>query len=147
MNLSKNFTLAEMLESGTARRLLINEQFSPPKDVVEKLEMLCKMVLQPLREHFGTAIKVNSGYRCPELNLRIGGVMTSQHLKGEAADIAIGGISTLEICEAVKKLDLDFDQCIEEYGSWVHISYKKGRNRRMTLQKKHGEKYQLLKLS
>lgn len=81
MQLTKNFTLAEMLRSQTATRNNIKEQFNPPKSVIDNLTLLCENVLQPLRDNICKAISVSSGYRNPKVNKAIGGATNSQHLK------------------------------------------------------------------
>lgn len=124
---SKYFTLTEMLESATARRLKINEQFNPPAEIVTNLELLCKNILDPLREQVG-AIIVTSGYRSPALNKAVKGAKSSQHMKGQAADIKGVNVSNAELFNQIQKLNLPFDQMIWEFGTdkepaWVHVSY------------------------
>ena len=85
MQLSKNFRLSEFTRSDTAKRLGIVNECSSVEQVLN-LAYLCHTVLQPLRDRFGP-IRINSGYRCPELNKAVGGVANSQHMRGEAADI------------------------------------------------------------
>ena len=94
-------------------------------------------MLQPLRDYYG-AITINSGFRSPEVNKAVGGANTSQHLRGEAADIIIKGVGNDEIWQYIKE-NLPFDQLILEHvkqnnpeGGWVHVSYAM-RNRRQAL--------------
>ena len=90
--LSEHFTLAEMLESAKARPFpgIWGQQCSPPADVRIHLEILCRQVLEPLRELLGGwPIHVNSGYRCADLNRLVRGSETSQHMRGQAADIVL----------------------------------------------------------
>jgi zinc D-Ala-D-Ala carboxypeptidase len=127
MKLSKNFTLEEMLESQTARRKNIEEQFQPTEDIIANLKLLCKNILQPLRDEAG-AIMVSSGYRCPRLNKAIGGSKTSQHRFGQAADIKGVESSNAKLFAQIKKMKLPFDQLIWEFGTakepaWVHVSF------------------------
>jgi hypothetical protein len=136
MNLSENFTLAELIESPTARRRRIEEQFNPPVTVVKSLTDLCKYILQPLRGRVGP-IKINSGYRSPQTNEAVGGAKTSQHLKGEAADIEGINMTNAQLFRLIQEMELPFDQLIWEFGtekepSWVHVSYGI-RNRRQVL--------------
>ena len=84
MKMSTNFTLSEMISSQTATRLGIDN--TPNDDQIENLKELCEKVLQPIRDKFGP-VRVTSGLRVPELNTAIGGSGSSQHCKGEAADI------------------------------------------------------------
>ena len=82
MRLSKNFTLEEMV--ATSHRRL---QDTPALEVVQNLQKLCVLVLQPLRDTIGAPVYINSGYRSKRLNARVGGVPNSRHLQGRAADI------------------------------------------------------------
>jgi len=134
MKLSKNFTLAEMLESQTARRHGIDEQFMPPAKVVDNLQALVKNILQPLRDKVGP-ISVSSGYRCKRVNTIIKGAASSQHLTGQAADIK--GANNKALFDAIIEMKLPFDQLIWEFGTkanpaWVHVSFGP-RNRRQVL--------------
>ena len=79
------FTLDEFVRSATATAHGIDN--TPSKEAVTNLELLVSRVLDPLREAWGSPIIVTSGYRCEELNKRVGGVKTSYHLRGMAADI------------------------------------------------------------
>ncbi len=94
MPLSSNFTLGEFLRSNTAERDydLKKEQENPSDTIIESLQHLVDVCLQPIREKFGYPIRINSGYRCPLLNKLVGGSATSQHCKGEAADVDVSPI-------------------------------------------------------
>lgn len=133
MKLSNNFDLAEFVKSDTATRMGIDN--TPAFQEVENIARLVVNVLQPLRNAYGKPITVNSGYRCQALNKAVGGSPTSSHMKGEAADITAGSKEENKVLfELVKKLNLSFDQLIEEKEfSWVHISYRKGNNRNQIL--------------
>lgn len=127
--------MGEMMRSDTADRRGIDNRCS--KEDAERLKKLIENVLDPLREAYGKPIKVNSGYRCPELNKAVGGSKTSDHMKGCAADI-VGTPNTKaenkRLFELVKSLDLPFDQLIDEKNlSWVHVSYREGNNRKQVL--------------
>lgn len=140
MKLTEHFTLEAMLRSQTATRLGISEQFYPKKPIIDALEALCFFVLEPLRIAIGKPIHINSGYRCARLNRNIGGVSNSQHISGEAVDITVEGMTNVEIISAIKKLELPVDQCIEEFGSWVHVSHcGKNRNQFLTAHKLDGK--------
>lgn len=162
MQISKNFTLEELLKSPTALQWDFKEQFTPPEDVVENLIQLVVNVLQPLRDKIGRPIRVTSGYRSPRVNSKVGGastringrvVQTSQHVLGEAVDIECwvdGRESNNLIVEALRELakspTFEWDQIIKEFGtennpSWVHISFKKGKNRKQVLRKVQGRPY------
>jgi hypothetical protein len=131
MRLSRHFSLSEMTRSVKAVQLGIQNE--PAAVEIENLATLCTSVLDPLRDALGTAIKVNSGYRCPELNRRIGGASSSQHIQGRAADIQCPGMSTMQLFKRIIELELPFDQMIYEAASrtaqWVHISFDSSRNR------------------
>jgi zinc D-Ala-D-Ala carboxypeptidase len=127
MNLSKHFTLREFTKSQTAERKgIINE---PDEDQIESMEQLCENVLEKIRSAFAKPININSGYRSVALCEAIGSKSTSQHCKGEAADIEIYGVSNYELAKYIEK-NLNFDQLILECwddsdpnSGWVHISY------------------------
>lgn len=123
MNLTKNFYLNEMLASQSAVRLGFDEQFTPDQAVIDNLRALCQNVLQPLRDGLQRAILTSSGYRCPRVNQAIGGAKTSQHLFGMAADINVGHLTTEQLYQRIKKSGLVFDQLIQEFDRWVHVSY------------------------
>lgn len=89
--------------------------------VRDSILALTENVLQPLRDAWGKPLKVNSGYRCKALNAAVGGVPTSQHVKGEAADIAAG--DPVKLARLAVKLGLPFDQMIL-YPTFVHFSHK-----------------------
>ena len=127
----KYFTIAELTRSDTARRLGIDNK--PPASAVKALTLLVDEVLDPVREAWGGPIRVNSGYRCPELNKAVGGSPSSQHQRGEAADITVGSRSAnRRLLTLIKRLDLPVDQCIDEKDCrWIHVSHRSGRNRRM----------------
>lgn len=139
MKLSENFSLQELIKSQTALRKGINNKPASP-DIVVNLQTLCEKVLQPVRDHFGKPVTVNSGYRCPKLNKAIGSSSKSQHTKGLAADIEIPGVSNKELAEYIES-NLPFDQLILEFyngvdpsSGWVHVSYiDDTNNRKQTL--------------
>ena len=142
MKLGKYFSLSEMVKSQTAIRKGIDNL--PNDEQIEALIELVENVLDPVREHFGRPVTVNSGFRGKKLNKAIGGSKSSQHCKGEAADIEIPGVSNPEVSEWIKN-NLDFDQLILEYhtsgipdSGWVHVSWrssKKNRKQVLTIDK------------
>jgi uncharacterized protein YcbK (DUF882 family) len=121
MQLSEHFSLSEMTFSQTATRRGLDNTPSAP--VVKNLKTLCEKVLEPLREKLGKPIHVTSGYRSEVVNAAVGGVSNSQHLLGEAADIVVPGMSVQELFNFVRNSGIEFDQLINEYGRWVHVSY------------------------
>jgi hypothetical protein len=145
MKLSDNFSLKEMTKSQTATRKDIDNE--PGEEEIENLKQLCERVLQPVREHFGKAVRVNSGYRSPELNSAIGGSKTSDHCKGMAADIEINGVANADLAEWIKD-NCEFRQLILEFytpgipdSGWVHVSHDLDDNRKkvMTAMKEDGK--------
>ena len=128
MRLSKNFTLKELIKSDTAVRKGINN--NPNEDHINNLERLATNILQPVRDHFAKVVSVSSGYRSPELCVKIGSSAKSQHAKGQAADFEIFGVPNAELAKYI--IDhLDFDQLILEFhnpeepnSGWIHCSYK-----------------------
>lgn len=90
-------------------------------EVRDSILALTENVLQPLRDAWVKPLKVNSGYRCKALNAAVGGVPTSQHVKGEAADIAAG--DPVKLARLAVKLGLPFDQMIL-YPTFVHFSHR-----------------------
>lgn len=128
----KYFTLNEFYKSATADQYKIDN--TPNEDAVKNIEALVAMILDPLREAWGRPIYVTSGYRCPELNKRVKGSNTSQHKTGQAADIKVGSkIDNKKLFQLIQKLNLPYDQLIDEYNySWIHVSYSP-RNRKQIL--------------
>lgn len=126
-DLSEHFSLREFLRSGTATRLGID--MTPEPAVVHALRDLCAQVLEPLRRMLAAPIAVTSGYRPGDLNRAIGGARHSQHLLGQAADIVVVGMRPLEVWRTLIHSDLPFDQAIEEFDQWTHVSYS-ARHRR-----------------
>lgn len=131
VQLTRNFGLRELCYSPTALTRDVPNVPGPAE--VEAMTDLCVHVLQPLRDLLGKPVRVNSGYRCALLNSLVGGANGSQHRKGQAADIEVDGMTSLELFRVIVE-NLPFDQVIEEFGSWVHVSYKKIGNRGSMLQ-------------
>lgn len=133
LKLSKDFTLAEMLRSDVATRMGFDEQFSPPIEVIRGLEQLTENILQPLRDAARSPIRVTSGYRCDRVNTAIHGAQGSQHVNGEAADIENYELGNEFLYNEILRLNLPFDQLINEFNfAWVHVSYS-NRHRRQLL--------------
>ena len=120
--LSENFTIEEFTRSDKAKELGITNE--PGEKELAALRVLVSRTIQPLRDKLGVPIHVNSGYRCPELNKAVGGVPTSQHQKGEAADLSIDGKAN-DILEALENNDIPFDQAIlYRKQNFLHVSLK-----------------------
>ena len=127
MKISDHITYAEAIHSNTAKRRGIDNTPNPTQ--VENMKLTAEKIFEPLRKFVGGPIKVNSFFRSPELNTKIGGSKTSQHCKGQAIDIddVFGYKTNAEMYNWIKE-NLDFDQMIWEFGTdmnpnWVHISY------------------------
>jgi zinc D-Ala-D-Ala carboxypeptidase len=127
MNLSKNFTLTELVKSEVALRKGLDN--TPGEAEIASLKVLTEKVLQPIRDHFATGVKVNSGYRSPQVNKAIGGSPNSDHCRGMAADIEIPGLPNHQLAEWINQ-NLKFSQVILEFympgdpnSGWVHVSY------------------------
>ena len=130
MKLTNNFTLEELTKSETALRQGIDN--TPTVEVVENLKVLCEKVLQPVRDHLGRGVKVNSGFRSLAVNAAVGGVQgakPSDHTRGMAADIEIPGLANAELAQWIEA-NLEFTQVILEFytqgvpdSGWVHVSY------------------------
>lgn len=119
MKLTPNFTLEELTHSETAVRLGLDN--TPSKDVESNLVRLARM-LEDVRKVLGRPIMVNSAYRSQEVNKAIGSKPTSQHCIGCAADIKVPGLTPDNIVKEILKTNIEFDQLIREFDSWVHIS-------------------------
>ena len=126
MELTRNFTLSELIKSDTAIRKGINN--NPNAEQIEKLKTLCEKILQPVRDHFGR-VKITSGYRSPELCVAIGSSLNSQHARAEAADFEVVGVDNCDLADWIKR-ELPYDQLILEFytpgepnSGWIHCSW------------------------
>ena len=136
VRISKNFALSEMTKSATAERLNVDN--TPNLYHLVNLTHLAIHILQPVRDQFGV-ITINSGYRSPALNAKVGGSKTSQHCNGQAADFESFSTPNPDLALWITK-NLDFDQIILEFydgvdpnSGWVHCSYNLMGNRRKIL--------------
>lgn len=145
MNITKNFTLHEMTKSETALRFGMSNE--PSQTEIDNLRVLCEEVLQKVRDYYGMGVKVNSGYRHPLVNAKVGGSTTSDHCKGMAADIEIPGIANADLAQWIKD-NLQFRQLILEFytpgvpdSGWVHVSYDPNdlKNQVLTATRKDGK--------
>lgn len=131
--LSKNFDWKEFEKSDVANKHHINNAIID-WDVRDNIKALVDNVLQPLRDAWGSPLFINSGFRCKELNEKVGGAATSQHCLGSAADVEVS--DPYALAKLIKKLGLVFDQVIL-YPTFVHISFKRdGENRGQILYNK-----------
>ena len=146
MYLSKHFTLDELTKSATAQRKGIDN--TPNAEELENLQRLVDNILEPLRQHYGRAIIITSGFRCEKLNKLVGGSPTSQHRFGQAADIRSVSdrlADNKELFDMIKEMKLPFDQLIFEYGNdagpdWVHVSFSPKMRHQVLRAKKVGKK-------
>ena len=134
VRISKHISYKEATRSATALRLGIENV--PNQYELQNMEMVAKHVFEPLREAVDAPIKINSFFRCEELNKAIGGSTKSQHCQGRAIDIddVYGNVSNAFMYYYIKD-NLDFDQLIWEFGTdhnpdWVHVSYIDGDSNR-----------------
>lgn len=128
--ISKNFDFKEFEASETAKSYHIDNTITD-WDVRDSIVALVKEVLQPLRDAWGGPLHINSGYRCYQLNVLVGGSPSSQHKKGEAADVATN--YPLKLAQLAKDMGLPYDQMIL-YPSFVHLSHRlNGPQRRQIL--------------
>ena len=125
--ISEHISYKEATNSITAIRRGIDN--TPNDEQLNNMELISEKVFEPLREYVGGPIKINSFFRCPDLNKAIGGSSKSQHCQGQAIDIddTYGKVANSEMYHYIKK-NLDFDQLIWEFGdddnpNWVHVSY------------------------
>tara|TARA_R100000664_G_C2643792_1_gene67564 strand:- start:84 stop:545 length:462 start_codon:yes stop_codon:yes gene_type:complete len=134
VQLSDNFSLHEFTRSQTAIRHSIDN--TPDDEVIKNLKSLCLGVLQPVRDYFQKPMIISSGFRCEELNIKIGGSKTSQHVFGQAADIEVLEVGNLELSDWINT-NLSYDQLILEFhnpeedphSGWVHVSFNSDNNR------------------
>ena len=120
INLSPHFSLFEM----TATKQ--NVANTPTVEIVVNLCRLCHEVLEPARKKYGRPIKVTSGYRCPKLNDLVGGVKTSRHLTGQAADLRVESKELgRKLFDALKTQPGIDELLFEHKGSvrWIHVAW------------------------
>ena len=128
MKITEHFKLEEFERSDTAKRMGIDN--TVPNQLLPNIQALCKNVLEPLRQQFDEPVYISSGYRSPALNKAIKGAASSQHMKGEAADIySRQGAKRLREWYLWMVDNLQFDQLIWESRDggrrkWIHVSYK-----------------------
>lgn len=123
-----NFSISELCRSDKARQHNIKN--TPNIAQVDNMLNLIVYTLQPVRELFQKRVIISSGFRNPQLNKLVGGVSNSQHLEGKAADFTIPGETISGIIFKIQTSNIEYDQLINEYDRWVHISFNKGNNRR-----------------
>jgi zinc D-Ala-D-Ala carboxypeptidase len=128
VKLSPHFSLAELTRSGTAQRLNLDN--TPPADVLIALHTTADM-LERIRSTLGVPVIVTSGYRSPQVNAAVGGVSSSDHLSGQAADIVAPAFGTPHLVATTLApliSTLGIGQIIREGirgKQWVHVSTRK----------------------
>ena len=151
IQLSEHFKLSEFTRSATATARKIDN--TPSQEVISNLKVLCQNVLEPLRDFAQQPVVISSGYRCPQLNIKVGGVYSSQHTLGEACDIRlpVSKHTTQRDGKAHTDKEIlnswfdwivsntDFDQAIIETANgkdfWIHVSCRanKRKNRHQVI--------------
>jgi len=136
MKISDHISYSEAIRSNTATRRGIDN--TPGDYEITNMVGIAENIFEPLRKWVGGPIKINSMFRCEELNTAIGGSSRSQHCQGRAIDVddTFGNKTNAEMFNYIKK-NLNFDQLIWEFGDdanpdWVHVSYvskEENRNR------------------
>lgn len=145
LRLSEHFNLSEFERSATAQACGIDN--TCPAQYIPALQQLCKEILEPLRAFAGQPIIIGSGYRCPQLNVKVGGVYASQHTLGEAVDIQVPKTAYTEWDDGKAHTDMDIlnrwfawimdhcdlDQLIKETSNgrdyWIHVSCRKNKSK------------------
>ena len=139
MKISEHLDLSELIRSDSAKRNGISNM--PTEEHIANFKLLAEKVFEPIRNNFRCPIHISSGYRSKDLNIFIGGSLSSQHCKGQAIDIDMdnspNGVTNKMIYDYIKD-NLEFDQLIWEFGNdsnhdWVHVSYTNGKNRNQKL--------------
>lgn len=141
MRITKNFTLKELTHSSTAVAKGLKN--IPGEEETENLITLANKLLQPLRDILGKSIMVTSGYRSPEVNKAVGGVPTSQHMKGEAADLVPSDNNPRGLLRKLALSKLVFDQAIlydDGRNKFLHVSYTSSKKNRMQILYSKGTK-------
>ena len=116
--LAGHFTLGELTASDWALRLGIDN--TAPTAVLANLRRTAG-VLEQIRALTGVPLMVSSGYRCLALNRALKSADTSAHVQGLAADFTAPPLDCRSLAERIVASDIAFDQCILEFGAWVHL--------------------------
>jgi hypothetical protein len=137
MQISKHFKLSEFTKSQVATRNGIKN--IPGSGEIKNLGNVAYEILEPVRAKFDKPVMINSGFRCLELNRKIGSSDSSFHVQGKAVDFEIIGIPNIQVAYWVKN-NCDFDQLILEFykpdednAGWIHVSFNEGNNRKQVL--------------
>lgn len=126
-----NFKISELIHSNEAAKNKINNM--PDINSLDCMLDLIHYCLQPIRNKIKKPMIITSGFRCSQLNKIVKGSSTSQHMKGQAADFVIKGMTPTQIIDIIVKSDIEYDELINEKNQWVHISFIKNKNRKKVL--------------
>ena len=126
MNL--NFSITELIHSDNAIKAGIDN--TPTISDIDNLLNLIFFCLQPIRDKLKKPMIITSGFRNSQVNFLAGGKGNSQHLDGKAADFIVKGMTPKQIIDFIVKTNIEYDQLINEYNKWVHISFNKNHNRK-----------------
>lgn len=122
------FSIKELIKSETANKNKISN--IPDITSLDYMLELIYYLLQPIREKLNKPMNISSGYRNAKVNKLVGGASNSQHTKGQAVDFTVKGMTVQQIINFIKSSGFEYDQLINEYDKWVHISFVKGKNRK-----------------
>jgi len=135
--LTRNFSLHELTKSETAVRNDMDN--TPGAAEIANLTELAGKVLQPIRDHFQKGVHINSGFRHPDVNAKVGGSRTSDHCRGMAADLEVPSVPNPEVAAWIRD-NLEFTQLLLEFyvqgipdSGWVHVSYDPGNLKKQVL--------------
>ncbi|MCA9340268.1 MAG: peptidase M15A [Candidatus Saccharibacteria bacterium] len=120
MNLSLNFSTDELETSQTAIRA--GRPNKIPTHLLPNAKHLAQTILQPLRDYVMRPVFVTSGFRSGWLNRKVGGSPASAHVLALAADLVVTGMTPMQVCDLIDRIDLPYDQLIYEFGRWTHVS-------------------------
>ena len=140
MRLSKNFSLSEFTESETASVRGISNR--PTAKQIENLRWMCQNVLQPIRDHYRTPLKISSGFRNAELNRAVGGVEDSYHRclgYNAAADFSIPGVPIRKLFQYISSANLPYTKLILEFDRWIHIAIERPKRAALVAEKVNGK--------
>jgi zinc D-Ala-D-Ala carboxypeptidase len=143
MNLSPNFTLEEFVRSQYAARNGISN--TPNEEVIKNLHRVA-YTLEIIRNELNAPVIISSGYRCPELNLGIGGSKRSKHMQGLAVDFTVKGYTPAQVVERVRGM-VGYDKLILEFDRWVHLGLSSNLGHQVLVAKSvnGSTKYEVLK--
>lgn len=120
--------MSELIHSDTA--ILHNINNMPDTNSLDCMLDLIFYFLQPVRNIAQKPVIVLSCYRNKRVNELVGGSNKSQHLRGQAVDFIIKGMTPTEIIKMIVDAGIEYDQLINEYDRWVHVSFVKDKNRK-----------------